>query len=289
MQVSVFFKNTKPWGRLFALGFIFVVCSLMASLFPLPSIDETATASAIREHLAGSALVQLVVFLLSANLFAILFHGTPKTFFQLASQGRHWFLALVAVLVWILLIPAIDWLAMWNDTWYLGPMEEPMRKMSHDMLVSTERMLSLTSTGDLLLQIVVVAFVPALCEEVFFRGALQPTMQSLTRNGHWGIVLTAVIFSLAHGDMFGFLPRIVLGLLLGYLYYQSGSMIVNVSVHFFNNMVIVVAYHFFNTGYLAFSPADALRLPCVLTIGCTLGAILLFYIYFMKSKKISNY
>ena len=88
----------------------------------------------------------------------------------------------------------------------------------------------------------VIALIPAVGEELTFRGVLQ---QSLTRkmNPHVAIFLSAAIFSFIHFQFYGFLPRLFLGLLLGYMFYITGSLWTSILMHFLNNGTAVVLYY----------------------------------------------
>ena len=145
-------------------------------------------------------------------------------------------------------------------------------------------MLSLTNPADLLLQIFVVALVPAVCEELFFRGALQQLLQEWFRNAHVAVIVASLIFSLVHGDIYGFVPRFFLGVLLGYLFLQSGSLLVNVCAHFFNNALIVVLFFLYNKGEISTSPDIPLQMSWFTTLVCTLSAVALFALYFAKKS-----
>lgn len=285
MHISSFFKDTKPLPRLFGLFLLFLACFFFAvPLSLLPDIATPSDPDAVKRlGLIANGLSQLIVFLLPAWLFAMLFCGTPRDVLGLRVRGRQWFLAFVGMVTILLLIPVTDSLSAWNDSWTLGPLEKTLRQSAFEAKSAMLNMLSLTSPGDFLLQLLVMALLPAVCEEVFFRGALQPTIQSLVRNSHVGIFLTAVLFSLAHGDIYGFLPRLLLGLLLGYLFWTTGSQAVNICAHFVNNAVIVVAFRLHTLGILAADPFEPFGFPWPLTVGCTLGAILLFYTYFVKN------
>ncbi|MEM6262638.1 MAG: CPBP family intramembrane glutamic endopeptidase [Bacteroidota bacterium] len=88
----------------------------------------------------------------------------------------------------------------------------------------------------------VFAIVPAICEEVFFRGVLQ---QRLTRvwNPHLAIWVSAAIFSLVHFQFYGFFSRLVLGAVLGYLFWRTGDLKVSILAHCANNLIsLVVVY-----------------------------------------------
>lgn len=267
-----------------------MACSLLASLFSvLPGILGAAEGMGrVRLELVMTGVAQLVIFLLPAWLFAELFTESPRRALGLYAGVRHWMLGLVGVAIILLLIPATDALSAWNIGWQFGPFEETMRKVATESQEQMLRMLSPLSGGDLLLQIVVVALVPAVCEELFFRGALQGILQSLVRNDHVGVLLTAVVFSLAHGDMYGFIPRLLLGILLGYLFWTTGSIVVSACAHFVNNAAVVVACHYYNTGAFSLNPFEPVGFPWTLTFGCTLGAILLFCIYFLKNPHLAS-
>ena len=88
----------------------------------------------------------------------------------------------------------------------------------------------------------VIALLPAIGEELLFRGALQRLLGELTRNKHAGIVLSAIAFSALHMQFYGFLPRMMLGIYFGYLVLWSGSLWPAIIGHFINNATAVVFY-----------------------------------------------
>ena len=241
--------------------------------------------SAIRLSLLGQGLSQLLIFFLPAVLFVLLYKGSVAHYLHLDFHGHKWLLAGVAMVVFLLLVPINDWITWWNDQWDLGSLEAEMRRLSDASKLAIAQMLSLTSVGDLLLQLIVVALIPAVCEEIFFRGALQQILRQWFGNIHIAILVTAVLFTLAHGDFYGLVPRFVLGLLLGYMFYLSGSLLVNISAHFFNNALIVILYYLYHKGVLATSPEIPLQMPWLTTLLCTLAAVALFALYFLSKDR----
>ena len=147
-------------------------------------------------------------------LFSMLFYDSASPFLKLHFRAEHWKLSLVAVVILLLLVPLNDWITWWNDQWNMGGLEAEMRKMTQMSKDMVGKMLSLTSPSDLVLQILVVAFIPAVCEELFFRGALQQLLQEWFRNAHVAVIVASLIFSLFHGDIYGFVPRFFLGVCL---------------------------------------------------------------------------
>lgn len=105
-----------------------------------------------------------------------------------------------------------------------------------------EKVLTFKSPAGLAMALLAVAFAAGVGEELIFRGILQGRVFSKL-NHHLAIWLAAAIFSLIHLEMAGFLPRMVLGAILGYIFHWSGSLLVVMLLHmFFNGAQVVNAY-----------------------------------------------
>jgi uncharacterized protein len=92
--------------------------------------------------------------------------------------------------------------------------------------------------------IIAVVIAPAILEELFFRGALQNIFIRLGRNHHLAIWFSAIAFSAVHLQFEGFLPRTILGALMGYLYHWSGSLTTSMIAHAFNNVLALVLFQY---------------------------------------------
>ena len=283
-NISFFFKDSKPIAQLVGLFFLFLLGLIVVGGAQSILSVGGDTPSAIRGQLAFQACSQLLMFFLPAWLFAVLFHGGAASYHKLYADGKSWLLGLISVVIFLLLMPLNDFLTWWNGSWHFGVFESLLRSYADAAAGTVEKLLSLTSTGDLLLQLLVVALIPALCEEFFFRGAIQQTLQRWFGNAHVAIIVTALFFSLAHGDAYGLVPRFLLGIMLGYLFFLSGSMVVNVCAHFFNNAMVVVMFYFYHTGVLSQPPNEPMFLPWGMVHMCTLAAGLLFAVYFLKKN-----
>jgi hypothetical protein len=97
--------------------------------------------------------------------------------------------------------------------------------------------------ADYIISLIMIAILPALFEEILFRGALQKLLINWFQNPHIAIIITSILFSAVHGSYYGFLPRMGLGLLLGYLYYYSKSIWLNITMHFINNGIAITALY----------------------------------------------
>ena len=95
----------------------------------------------------------------------------------------------------------------------------------------------------LFINLLMIAIIPAIGEEFFFRGLLQRIFSNWVRNTHWGIIISAFLFSAIHMQFYGFFPRFLLGAMFGYLFVWSGSLWLPVLAHFINNSLAVIAYY----------------------------------------------
>lgn len=164
-----------------------------------------------------------------------------------------WWLIIVAVAMMIVSIPVTTTLTTWNEGMHLGGafsgIEKWMKELEETAQALTDKMTNVDTIGGLLLNLLVIALIPAVGEEMTFRGVIQ---QSLTRrmNPHIAIILSAAIFSFFHFQFFGFFPRLFLGILLGYMFYITGSLWTSILMHFVNNGAAVTLYYLGNIGVI---------------------------------------
>ncbi|MCH5600050.1 CPBP family intramembrane glutamic endopeptidase [Niabella ginsengisoli] len=101
-------------------------------------------------------------------------------------------------------------------------------------------LINLDSMPELLLSIGVLALMPAICEEAFFRGGLQNYLYRGTGKMWLSVIIVSVIFSAVHFSVYGFLSRVALGIILGLLYQYSGKLWLSILAHFINNATAVI-------------------------------------------------
>jgi membrane protease YdiL (CAAX protease family) len=107
--------------------------------------------------------------------------------------------------------------------------------------------IGLNSVGDYLFSLVVMAFLPALCEEALFRGVFQNFLSRATNKPWVAIIVVSLIFSVVHLSAFGFLSRLFLGIVLGAIYYYSGRLWLAVLAHFINNAIALSVLYYYKT------------------------------------------
>jgi membrane protease YdiL (CAAX protease family) len=136
----------------------------------------------------------------------------------------------------------------------------------------------------MLLNLLMIAVLPAIAEEFIFRGVFQKIFYGLFRSGHLAIWVSALIFSTIHFQFFGFIPRLILGLVFGYLFYWSGTLWLPVISHFVNNAVPVVLSYVQGVEKLKV-PVDVPLLHQVLILPLPVITALLILFYFRNKRK----
>lgn len=104
-------------------------------------------------------------------------------------------------------------------------------------------MATMKNFGDFALSLIVMAFLPAMFEEVLFRGAAQNLLTRWFKHPIWAIVAVSLVFSWVHGSYLGFLSRFALSFILGWMYYRTGNIWLNIVGHFLNNAIAVTALY----------------------------------------------
>lgn len=200
-------------------------------------------------------LVQsLLVFVVPALLAVWCWSRRPAEWLRLRAVGNGWVYAIVVVLM-IVAQPGINMLATWNEGIRLPAFMSEIEQYFQDMEASarelTEMLAAAPTIGTMLLNLVVLAAVPAIGEELSFRGVLLGLIDgdttlgariSPSRRTHIAVWVVGIIFSLIHFQFYGFIPRMLLGVVLGYLLVWTGSLWVPMVAHFTNNALVVLLY-----------------------------------------------
>lgn len=192
----------------------------------------------------------VVMFICPAVVSSKIISNRPLSYLSLNS-APSWFSILGVCFAYLIALPALNQLIYWNsiisfpdNMAYWG---ELFREMEDNAQSATDIMLSTKSFGGLITNLVVVALITAFGEELFFRGSLQHTASS-SGAIYTSIWVVAFIFSAMHFQIFGFVPRLLLGAWFGYLLYWTKSIYVPVIAHFINNGVVVICNWFVAKG-----------------------------------------
>lgn len=188
----------------------------------------------------------LGMFLVPAIVTAFLFSHQPARYLHIGAIPKLTDILLVVVLIFSV-APLINLIYEFNKMLqlpeFMSGVEAWIRAKEDEMEKLTLAFLEMKTTGDLLSNVLVVGLLTALAEEFLFRGVLLRLFREMTGNMHVAILLTAILFSAIHMQFYGFIPRMLLGMLLGYLLWWSGNLWLPVLAHFINNSgAVVFAY-----------------------------------------------
>ena len=228
--------------------------------------------------------IHMGIFLVGPVLYFMLVEEHPAQKLGL-NHNLYWFNYLLIIVLMLVCLPGINFTHTLNEAlhlpnWLSGA-EKWMQAKEDSTKDLTDAFLSMKSYKDLAINLVMFGFLPALGEELFFRGALFSIIKDWTGKKHLTIFITAFLFSAIHLQFYGFLPRFLLGMGFGYLFIFTGSLWAPILAHFLNNSFAVLAAFFFFQGKSAvdqddFGSVDSLALN-LLSIASTLFLFWVIY------------
>ncbi|MGY6521671.1 MAG: CPBP family intramembrane glutamic endopeptidase [Mongoliitalea sp.] len=183
----------------------------------------------------------------------------------------------------------IDWNADFVFPESLSQIEQFLREKEDQLMVLTKFLTDFDSITEVLAGILVIGILAGLGEEVFFRGVLQPKLSGYFNNVHAGVWVSAIIFSAIHIQFYGFLPRVFLGAIFGYLYVYSGSLVYPILAHILNNTFTVIMLYLNKIGILEFDLEETGQVPMLMAFAGLIGMILLFRVFKNEQSQLATH
>ncbi len=260
--MNTYLRNKPAWVQLIIFGgltggILFLVMTIgistvaQANNLTITQIASMKPEDYARPELAGVVRGLLVVqffgiFLLPSLIFAYLADPHPLAFAGLKAPDKKSFIVW-GILIIVLAFFTVEWFSLVNQelvTRLLGKSaREWVEKGESETDNTLKNILNMKNMGDLLESVLLVGVLAAVGEELFFRGILQRLFIQIFKSAWPGIIFTAAVFSAFHGQFMGFLPRMILGIILGALYWYSGSIIPAMAGHFiFNSGQLLLVY-----------------------------------------------
>ena len=260
------------------------------ALFPQPlSVNE----------LKWVQLIQTAaLFLLPPLLMAFLWAKQPLEWLKLKSETRGY--GLWAIFLMLMALPAINLVGYFNQQMslpaFLEPLEQWMKTSEESAARLTEQFLNVSTYGGLIINILLMALLPAVAEELTFRGVLQNLFEvkdeTLKKKGnrvHIAIWCSAILFSAIHMQFYGFLPRMLMGALFGYALVWTGSLWMPILMHFTNNAMAVILYFLAIRSGWDMDKVDTIGTNDTLWLGVVSLVLTIIGIYaFRRSTTMSN-
>ncbi|MCY1721753.1 CPBP family intramembrane metalloprotease [Prolixibacteraceae bacterium Z1-6] len=297
------FRDTKPFSQLIFSAFVILVCFLAFTVlslliaWPLFGIDSVMNISSLGnfenpESIAILKYFQTVqaigLFIIPPVILGYLFHGKIKEYLHLNKAVNNSSLLLVVVLM-LFAGPFINFIGEINNNmsfpdWMSG-IEKWMKESEENAAIITKAFLDVKTIPGLTFNIFMIAFLPAIGEELLFRGVVQRIFTNMTKNYHWGIWISAILFSTLHMQFYGFVPRVLLGAMFGYMLVWSGSMWLPIVGHFLNNALAVIGMYMINNELISpdfeeiGSTSDSYYMAAI-----SLGLVLLFMLMLKRQN-----
>lgn len=262
------FRDMKPFSQLMFSAFVILASTLgfmiialiiafpvfgLDSLMGIPSLDEINDPAAIKVLKFFQVVQAIGLFIVPPIILAWLFSGRTTEYLHINKSFSSVSVLLIAVLMFFA-APFINLMGELNSNMvfpeWLSGVEQWMKNAELNAEEITMAFLKVDTTAGLLFNLFMIAVLPALGEELLFRGVIQRIFTKMTKNHHWGIWISAILFSALHMQFYGFVPRMLLGVLFGYLLVWSGSMWLPIIAHFFNNGIAVIAFYLIDKGLL---------------------------------------
>jgi membrane protease YdiL (CAAX protease family) len=257
IQREPLIKQFPNFLKLIFLVLVILVCLLFTLIFgivvaipifgpevfsQIMDLSEMSVLENIELQKYFQIISQLGTFIFPALLFAFLVHRRIWDYLKLNIKPRL-FTIILATLLIMAILPFINWLVQINESLqlpeFMAGIERWMRNSEEQAMKLTEAFLSDTSPGGFIINLLMIGMLAAIGEEFLFRGVILRIFRDWTGNTHVAVWISAILFSALHLQFFGFLPRMILGVVLGYMFVWSGSLWVPVITHFINNAAAV--------------------------------------------------
>ncbi|MDR0811279.1 MAG: CPBP family intramembrane metalloprotease [Paludibacter sp.] len=263
---------------------------LLLALTLVLFISGLALMSGNADNITMQKILQLVqsigLYAIPPLVFAYLVSENPLEFLKINKTGsaKSYFWVVPVMLA---AIPLINLLGFFNQQVvfpeFLSELEKQFIAYEEQLADLTEKFLAASSVSGLIFNLFLMAVVPAVSEELLFRGAVQQLIGG-QRHQILAIWLTAFIFSAIHFQFYGFLPRFLLGAFLGYLFYWSKSLWLPILAHFTNNAAVVIFYFLYNNKKITLNP-DEIGINDMWYLGVASAVVVTVFVFGLRKNQ----
>ena len=248
---KIYSKGFNGWSQLAILLGLTGGGIILASIVSIPVWKIMTNGSLLNmeqdllktENANAALLMQAIsavfVFFLPAVAFAFICFKNSWGFLGFKEKINPKLLLIVLLIVGCT-IPLISLLGELNKAIPLSAVRrakfDAMEKKYNDLVMA---MVQLKTWGQYFISLIIIAVLPAITEEVLFRGGLQNMLTRWLKSPWAAILITSVLFSAIHLSWYGFLARFALGAVLGLIFFQTKNIWLTILAHFLNNGIVV--------------------------------------------------
>ena len=296
------YAGVPPLFMLSMLGLIVVLCLMVGlglvegygylkgmnlgdSLANLTSESATSTRDFIRANLL---INHLTTFVIPGIVFSYFFYKSKWASFLRINEFPKMYNLLLGSMLILAAFPLAQF-AYWLNMQM--PLPSFLVEMEQGTTEMVKNLLLVDQPHELWFNLFVIAVIPAIGEEFIFRGILQKKLMEQFKKPHVAIWVAALIFSAIHMQFQGFLSRMLLGAILGYLYHWTGNLWVPIIAHLVNNAVQIVGQYFFQKGMIDVNLDDSMMVvnwPITVIAFIVVGVLSYTMMQLNKKENISS-
>ena len=293
------YAHLSPLTKIILLLILILTCGLISISImgliaqPLFNVDASSLESMSENigFMKGSQIIQSIsIFIIPSWICSYLFFSNPKAIMPGAGK-TNWQLLLFPILIIVFSQPFISWLGWFNrqlilpESWdvlyhWISNKEEELQRLTK-LFVTNEHW------TDILLNTLMLAILPAIGEEWLFRGVLQRQLTDWFKSAHIAILITAIIFSAIHIQFLTFLPRFVLGLMLGYMLLFTKNIWIPIIAHFTNNFMALMVFQYYQTTDPTVNPLET-EMPKPDGVGIIISLGLIYALMYILKRKVET-
>ncbi len=215
------------------------------------------------------SIYSIGTFIFSAFILSIIFKQKPLEYLKLNRFPKPVFLIMIPLL-FIIALPILSWMIQWNSSFvlpdFLAGIEQKLKAMEDVNNQLYALLLDMDNYTDLFANIMVMALIPAIGEELFCRGVLLNIFYEYSGKKFWSVVIVAIIFTLLHMQFYKFLPMMTLAIMLGLFINWTQSIWASIFFHFLNNTLAVCGNFYYQRGVKNLLTDEKNQIPYYLTI-----------------------
>ncbi|PLX12461.1 MAG: hypothetical protein C0598_05915 [Marinilabiliales bacterium] len=262
MRKYAYFEFISPWGKLLLLIGLVIIFSILtafgglmigkywlntdimslANLISNPSTDEAINFGKFYQFLN-----QLGVFIFPVLLYTYLVSNSSFKYLKVNNKPQL-FSILISITIVFSILPFLNYIAVLNMNMKLpesmSAIENWMMQKEEQATLLLGAFLKTSTISGLIINLIIIGIIPAIGEELLFRGVLLRLFKEIFKNAHIAVFISAILFSMVHMQFYGFFPRLLLGIVLGYLFVYTKSLWAPIAYHLVNNSASVIIYYF---------------------------------------------
>lgn len=292
---TIFSKTILSLGALLRMAGFFLIMQASGEILLLELVKIPGDFATHPEKLALIPNIQVILsmvqgfgmllgFIALPLLYLHYFKPFGKSYPLFTVVNHQAFYILISITLLIVSIPLAEQFALLNKNLSLPELlkglEETLKQAEKSAAALTDILVHYNGPVNFLLVFIVIAIIPAIGEELVFRGILQNELIQIWGKKHFAIWVTGFVFSFIHFQFFGFLPRMLLGVLFGYCYLWTNSLWVPMAMHFINNALTLIVSAFFRESLLNASQQENAAFDIRLFIAYIVAQVAFLFLYY---------